>query len=432
MTNGLVLIVDDTPTNLEIMSRTLEDAGFEVAIALDGLSAIEQVQLNEELDLILLDVMMPGIDGFETCQRLKSNPATSHIPIIFMTALSDTANKIRALELGAVDYITKPFSEQEVLARVKTQTKLYRLSRHLEQQVAERTNQLSEALAELKTSQIQLVQREKLSALGNLVAGVAHEINNPIGFLSGNIEPALDYINDIFGLVHLYQQEYPQPTAAIQNEIKTIDFDYIREDLPKLIGSMSEGVRRIKSISTSLRTFSRADTDRPVAFNLHDGIDSTILILKHRLKANELRPEIQVITNYGDLPLIECYAGQLNQVFMNILANAIDAFDEIAQVRSFDELKTNPQKIIIRTEVLENQVLILIQDNGTGIPEAVKTRIFDRLFTTKEVGKGTGLGLAIAHQIVVDKHGGSLEVQSELGQGSEFYIRLPICVYSSS
>ncbi|QLE44122.1 response regulator [Nostoc sp. C052] len=432
MSNGLILIVDDMPTNLEIISSTLEDAGFEVAIALDGLSAIEQAQLNDELDLILLDVMMPGIDGFETCQRLKSNPATSHIPIIFMTALSDTANKIRALELGAVDYITKPFSEQEVLARVKTQTKLYRLSRNLEQQVVERTTQLSQTLVELKNSQIQLVQREKLSALGNLVAGVAHEINNPIGFLSGNIEPALDYINDLFGLVDLYQQEYPQPSATIQNEIKTIDLDYIREDLPKLIGSMCEGVRRIQDISSSLRTFSRADTDRPVAYNLHDGIDSTILILKHRLKANELRPEIQVITDYGDLPPVECYAGQLNQVFMNILANAIDAFDEIAQEKSFDELKANPQKIIIHTEVLENQVLIQIQDNGTGIPEAVKVRVFDHLFTTKEVGKGTGLGLAIAHQIVVDKHGGSLEVQSELGQGSEFYIRLPICVYSSS
>ncbi|MEH1864777.1 MAG: response regulator [Nostoc sp.] len=426
MSNGLILIVDDMPTNLEVISSTLEDAGFEVAIALDGLSAIEQAQLNEELDLILLDVMMPGIDGFETCQRLKSNPATSHIPIIFMTALSDTTNKVRALELGAVDYITKPFSEQEVLARVKTQTKLYRLSRSLEQQVVERTTQLSEALAELKTSQIQLVQREKLSALGNLVAGVAHEINNPIGFLSGNIEPALEYINDIFGLVDLYQQEYPRPSAAIQNEIKTIDLDYIREDLPKLVSSMREGVRRITDISTSLRTFSRADTERPVPCNLHDGIDSTILILKHRLKANEERPAIDVITDYGDLPQIECFPGQLNQVFMNILANAIDALEDSNNGRTFKEIQANPNRIIIKTRVKDDQIQVAIADNGIGMSEQVKEKIFDHLFTTKAVGQGTGLGLAIAHQIITEKHNGLLSVNSTPGKGTEFLITIPI------
>ncbi|QHG17456.1 response regulator [Nostoc sp. ATCC 53789] len=426
MSNGLILIVDDMPTNLEVISSTLEDAGFEVAIALDGLSAIEQAQLNEELDLILLDVMMPGIDGFETCQRLKSNPTTSHIPIIFMTALSDTTNKVRALELGAVDYITKPFSEQEVLARVKTQTKLYRLSRSLEQQVVERTTQLSEALAELKTSQIQLVQREKLSALGNLVAGVAHEINNPIGFLSGNIEPALEYINDIFGLVDLYQQEYPQPSTTIQNEIKTIDLDYIREDLPKLVGSMREGVRRITDISTSLRTFSRADTERPVLCNLHDGIDSTILILKHRLKANEERPAIDVITDYGDLPQIECFPGQLNQVFMNILANAIDALEDSNNGRTFKEIQANPNRIIIKTRVKDNQIQVAIADNGIGMSEQVKEKIFDHLFTTKAVGQGTGLGLAIAHQIITEKHNGLLFVNSTPGKGTEFLITIPI------
>jgi signal transduction histidine kinase len=343
-----------------------------------------------------------------------------------MTALSDTTNKVRALELGAVDYITKPFSEQEVLARVKTQTKLYRLSRSLEQQVVERTTQLSEALAELKTSQIQLVQREKLSALGNLVAGVAHEINNPIGFLSGNIEPALEYINDIFGLVDLYQQEYPQPSTTIQNEIKTIDLDYIREDLPKLVGSMREGVRRITDISTSLRTFSRADTERPVLCNLHDGIDSTILILKHRLKANEERPAIDVITDYGDLPQIECFPGQLNQVFMNILANAIDALEDSNNGRTFKEIQANPNRIIIKTRVKDDQIQVAIADNGIGMSEQVKEKIFDHLFTTKAVGQGTGLGLAIAHQIITEKHNGLLFVNSTPGKGTEFLITIPI------
>jgi len=189
---------------------------------------------------------------------------------------------------------------------------------------------------------------------------------------------------------------------------------------------MSGATDRIKGISTSLRTFSRADTDHKINANLKDGIDSTILILKYRLKANEQRPAINVLTDYGNVPSIECFPGQLNQVFMNILANAIDMFDEMAQTQSFQELETHPQQITITTAIMEQQVEIRIADNGKGMPEGVKARIFDHLFTTKSVGKGTGLGLAIARQIVVEKHGGSIEVQSELGRGTEVCIRLPI------
>ncbi|MEG4392483.1 AAA family ATPase [Microcoleus sp. BROC3] len=288
--------------------------------------------------------------------------------------------------------------------------------------------QAQQAFDNLKQAQLQIVQSEKMSALGNLVAGVAHEINNPVGFLNGNIQPALDYVQDLFGLLDLYQQKYPQPDADIQEEIKTIDLDYIREDLPKLVSSMREGVKRIKDISTSLRTFSRADSDRPVACNIHDGINSTLMILKHRLKASDTRPEIQVIKTYGDLPLVECYAGQLNQVFMNLLANAIDALDESNTGRSFAEIKATPNKIIIETELSgdRQQVVIRIKDNGVGINEAVREKIFEDLFTTKEVGKGTGLGLAIARQIIVEKHSGSLNVNSTLGQGTEFIIILSI------
>jgi signal transduction histidine kinase len=276
--------------------------------------------------------------------------------------------------------------------------------------------------------QLQLVQKEKMSALGNLVAGVAHEINNPVGFLKGNIQPALDYIKDLFGLIDLYQEKYPNPDAEIEDEIETIDLEFLREDLPKLVSSMQEGVARIGNISTSLRTFSRADSDTPVPFNLHEGLDSTILILKHRLKANENRPEIKVIKNYGQIPNVECFAGQLNQVFMNILANAIDALEESNIGRSFAEIKAEPNWIAITTECVETQnaVCVKIRDNGTGIPASVKHKIFDHLFTTKSVGKGTGLGLAIADQIVTQKHNGLLEVNSTLGQGSEFIITLPV------
>ncbi|MEG4218891.1 ATP-binding protein, partial [Microcoleus sp. Pol14C6] len=282
-----------------------------------------------------------------------------------------------------------------------------------------------QALTELKQAQIKIVQSEKMSALGNLVAGVAHEINNPVGFLVGNIQPALEHIQDLFGLLDLYQEKYPQIDPDIQDEIENIDLDYIREDLPKLVGSMQEGVKRIRDISTSLRTFSRADTNYPVACNIHDGIDSTIMILKHRLKANENRPEIKVIKEYGNLPQVECYAGLLNQVFMNLLGNAIDALDESNQNRNYAEIVN---KITIKTDLSldKKQAMIRIKDNGVGMSEAVQEKIFDELFTTKEVGKGTGLGLAIARQIVVEKHGGAIEVNSLLGEGTEFTIFLPM------
>jgi len=295
-------------------------------------------------------------------------------------------------------------------------------------EIQEKNNNLEKALQELQHAQLQMIQSEKMSALGNLVAGVAHEINNPIGFLSGNIQPALDYINDVFGLLDLYQQKYPNPDPEIDAESETIDLDYIREDLPKLVGSMREGVKRILDISTSLRTFSRADSDRSVAYNLHDGIDSTILILKHRLKANEHRPEIEVITDYGDLPQVECFAGQLNQVFMNLLANAIDALEEGNQGRSFADIKANPNRIILKTELSadQQQAVIRIKDNGIGMTDAVKQKIFEHLFTTKGVGKGTGLGLAIAQQIVVEKHGGAIAVNSQIGKGTEFVLTLPL------
>jgi signal transduction histidine kinase len=305
----------------------------------------------------------------------------------------------------------------------------------LESRVQERTQELqqtnmalSEAVSELQKSQIQLIQSEKMSTLGQLVAGVAHEINNPVGFLAGNIQPALDYVKDLFGLIDLYQENFPEPGEVIQKEIDAIDLDYIREDLPKLIGSMKEGVIRIRDISTSLRTFSRADSSSPVAYNIHDGIDSTLMILKYRLKANETRPAIEVVKQYGSLPAVRCYAGQLNQVFMNLLANAIDALEESNQGRSFEEIKAQPNCIWVKTELSNDSqsVVISIRDNGIGMTDEVKQKIFDHQFTSKAVGKGTGLGLAIARAIVVETHAGTLEVNSTPGNGAEFAIAIPI------
>ncbi|MEB3267379.1 MAG: PAS domain S-box protein, partial [Leptolyngbya sp.] len=273
--------------------------------------------------------------------------------------------------------------------------------------IKQKSQALEQALRNLQQAQLQVVQSEKMASLGNLVAGVAHEINNPIGFLNGSIHNSKDYVQDLLRHLALYQQHYPDPVAPIQDDAEEIDLDFLSEDLPKLLDSMKGATDRIKRISTSLRTFSRADTEYKVSANLHEGLDSTLLILKYRLKANEHRPEIQVLQQYGDLPSIQCFPGQLNQVFMNILANAIDMFDEIAQQSTFADLQANPQIINIQTAITEQSMVeIRIRDNGKGMSEEIKSRIFDHLFTTKGVGKGTGLGLAIARQIVVESHGG--------------------------
>ncbi len=423
----LILIVDDTNTNLEIVSQALTYSGFEVITAIDGEIALKKVE-DRLPDLILLDVMMPKIDGLETCKKLKENFKTRDIPVIFMTAISDTHTKVKCFALGAVDYIIKPFQQEEILARINTHLQLRHLTKTLEQRVAERTAALTKALEDLQKSQLQLVQREKMSALGQLVAGIAHEINNPVGCIYGNLGHTSAYFQDMMKLINLYQQHYPYPVQDIQEVITAIDLDYLRSDLPHLITSMKESVQRIRNISTSLRTFSRKDSDRKVYCNIHDGIDSTIMILKHRLKVSQGRPDIEVIKDYGNLPKIQCFSGQMNQVFMNLLANAIDALEESNIGQSYDEIEANPNQITIQTRLTEdaNHVLIRIKDNGVGMSDDVQQKLFEYLFTTKPVGQGTGLGLSIAHQIIVEKHKGSLEVNSTLGEGSEFIITIPI------
>ncbi|BAB72312.1 trifunctional serine/threonine-protein kinase/ATP-binding protein/sensor histidine kinase [Anabaena sp. FACHB-709] len=283
-----------------------------------------------------------------------------------------------------------------------------------------------QALQDLQQAQLQIVQSEKMSALGNLVAGVAHEMNNPLGFIAASLIQAQPIIADITEHLKLYQETLPSKTKEIKDHAEEIDLEYSLEDLPKMIESMTMACERLQNISTSLCTFSRADRDYKVPFNIHEGIDSTILILKHRLKANEQRPAIEVVKEYADSPMIECFPGQINQVFMNIIANAIDALDEANMGHSFAEIQANPNKITIRTLLEDNQVQIIIADNGKGMSEEVKAKIFDHLFTTKMVGKGTGLGLAIAQSIVVEKHSGTLGVNSTLGKGTEFVITLPI------
>jgi signal transduction histidine kinase len=291
-----------------------------------------------------------------------------------------------------------------------------------------KAEQLHRALQELQQTQAQLIQTEKMSSLGQMVAGVAHEINNPVSFIYGNLTHADNYTQDLLDLVHLYQQHYPNPAPEIEEQIAAIELDFLIEDLPKILSSMNVGAERIRQIVLSLRNFSRLDEAQMKQVDIHEGIDSTLLILLHRLKAYGGHPGIEVIKEYGDLPLVECYAGQLNQVFMNILSNAIDALNSYNQQRQLEEVKAHPSTITIRTLVLNpDYIAVGIADNGPGMTQDVRSRIFDPFFTTKPVGKGTGLGLSISYQIVVEKHGGSLRCQSELGQGTEFWIEIPIC-----
>jgi two-component system NtrC family sensor kinase len=422
----LILVVDDTPANLEVVAEALGDAGFEVAIATDGERAIKQATISQP-DLILLDVMMPGIDGFETCRRLKAAPATSEIPIIFMTALSDTTDKVRGFNLGAVDYVTKPFQEAELLVRVKTQLKLRNLQQSLEQQVEQRTAELKAALQQVQQSQVQLVQSEKMAVLGQLVAGVAHEINNPINFIHGNLAHFQEYAEDMLSFMQLYQQHSANSAPELQTAAENLDLEFIQQDLPKTLASMKIGTQRICEIVRSLRNFSRIDESEFKAVDIHEGINSTLLILQHRLKSKPEHPEIQVIRDYGQLPPVECYAGSLNQVFMNILANAIDALEELNTKRTYQENQDNPSQITIRTSVIDHQwVEIAIADNGSGIPKEIQQRIFEPFFTTKPVGKGTGIGMSISHQITTEKHRGKLVCSSTPGKGAEFIIQIPI------
>lgn len=669
-----ILVVDDTPNNLRLLSTMLSEHGYKTRKVISGELALN-VALMAAPDLILLDINMPEMNGYEVCEKLKANPQTSEIPVIFISALDDVWDKVKAFSVGGVDYITKPFQDEEVLARVSNQLsirllqkQLLKQNKQLQQEIQERqkteeeiqllltltqevslspdfssalevvlcklceaigfsygeawtvsadgnflecsptwyysqqgknaaqlaalaqfrqdsealifrrheglpgrvwqisqpewildvseqsncvfvrtelakkcgfktgfgvpivtypisskddctetssvlavlvffldslqeeermlklvsavaaqlgrvmqhkqaeealrqsearerekSTQLELIISQLKRTQSQLIQAEKMSSLGHMVAGVAHEINNPVGFIYGNLALARQYFQDLSRLIKTYQQTYQNPTPEIEELASEIDLDFLVVDWQKLMISMQVGAERIREIVLSLRNFSRLDESELKLVNIHEGIDSTLLLLQHRLKAVGDKAEIEVIKEYGQLPKLSCYVSQLNQVFMNLLNNAIDALknqpsprritistsvqtgDKEELEKRFSSETGYERRNLCSTELgntlanhqnlkskipITQYVVIRITDNGSGMSEEVQKNIFDPFFTTKPVGSGTGLGLSISYQIVVEKHNGQLNCVSSLGKGTELSVEIPVALPS--
>lgn len=407
-----VLIVDDNVTNIEVLAAALAD-DYEVSFATGGAEGID-LAMQYPPDLILLDIMMPGMDGFQTCRHLRGCEALRDVPIIFISALEDVSDKVKAFQVGGNDYVTKPFQPEEVLARVSTHTALYRAKLGIEAREDSLRRNLAELEAahqQLKEMSSQLLQSEKLASIGQLAAGVAHEINNPIGFVNSNLSTLKNYTATLLGLLDVYTPFESLLPTDIQQELNAAkqkaDLNFLRQDIVELIDESIDGAGRVRRIVQDLRDFSHPGEAEWCEIDIHHALDSTL-----NVAWNEIKHKAEVIRNYDELPMVECLSSQINQVLLNLLINAAQAIKENG-------------KITLSTHYDGAWVSIAISDNGCGIAPEHHEKIFDPFFTTKPVGKGTGLGLSMSHGIIA-KHGGRIEVESELGKGTTFTIFLPV------
>jgi signal transduction histidine kinase len=407
-----VLIIDDNINNIEVLAAALTD-DYDISFANSGAEGIELAETYRP-DLILLDIMMPLMDGFETCSRIRNSKSIHDIPIIFISALEELSDKVKAFQVGGNDYVTKPFQPAELRARVSAHSSLYRTRRKLEKReesLRRNLHELETAHQQLKAMSSQLLQSEKLASIGQLAAGVAHEINNPIGFVNSNLTTLNKYVNELFKIVDLYAlleiAAQPDHLQLLKQAKQQVDLDFIRQDIFDLLDESIEGISRVQRIVKDLRDFSHPSESEWHKVNLQDLLESTL-----NVAWSEIKLKAEVIKDYADLPMVECLPSQINQVLLNLMINAAQAIEKSGQ-------------ITLKTRREDDWVSIAISDSGCGIPSNYVEKIFDPFFTTKPIGKGTGLGLYISYGIIV-KHGGRIEVHSEMGNGSTFTIYLPI------
>ncbi|NMG57415.1 response regulator [Geitlerinema sp. P-1104] len=411
-----ILVIEDDATTRLLLQRTLEKEGYNVTLAEDGVQGMDKA-LSISPALIISDWVMPELDGMELCRQVRSHPQLSGIFVILLSSRETVADRVEGLDAGADEFLSKPIDPNELKARVRAGLRQYQLNHQLKAA----NYDLMLTLQKLQQAQAQLIQSEKMSSLGQMVAGIAHEINNPINFIEGNLSFAEDYIQDLLNIIYLYQKYFPDVPEDLQALLEDTDIEFLTEDSKQLIDSMRVGASRIHKIINHLRNFSRLDEADMKRVDIHDGINSTLIMLQNRLRIGS-GVEIEVHKHYGDLPKIDCYPGQLNQVFLNILHNAIYFLQEY--VKNGD--LTNP-KIEISTRCIEAEdtVEINILNNGSSIPEATISKVFDPFFTTKPVGQGTGMGLSICYQIIAERHRGHIRCFTPPDGGTGFAIEIP-------